>query len=145
MGNNIMEQLELFNQQIKELSGVYREAISDSGMSENEFWIWYSLMIFEGDYTQHDICNMWFLPKQTVNTIITGMVKKGYIELEIIPGTKNKKCIRITDLGKEYMEKIVMPIFSAEQRAFSRLPMEDRVIFFRTIRKYIDYLKEEIN
>ena len=42
MNNNIKEQLKTINHQIKELSGVYRNALSRSGTSENEFWIWYA-------------------------------------------------------------------------------------------------------
>lgn len=45
MNKNEKEQLEVINQQIKELAGIYRRVVSRSGISENEYWIWYALII----------------------------------------------------------------------------------------------------
>lgn len=39
MDYNPKKQLEIINQQIKELAGIYQEAISCSNISVNEFWI----------------------------------------------------------------------------------------------------------
>lgn len=54
----------------------------------------------EGEHSQQDICSMWSLPKQTVNTIITHMVQKGFASLEVVPGTRNRKTIHLTEAGK---------------------------------------------
>ena len=51
--------------------------------------------------TQQEICNACFLPKQTVNTAIAGLAQKGLVELELIPGPRNKKRILLTDAGRE--------------------------------------------
>ena len=59
MNYNRKEQLQAMNRQIKELSGVYRSALSRLGLSENEFWIWYALLIMEGAYLQQDLCDEW--------------------------------------------------------------------------------------
>ena len=64
------------NQQIKELVGVYRSAIKHLAISESEFWIWYTLMGEDREYTQQEICSVCGLPKQTVNTIVRGMVRQ---------------------------------------------------------------------
>ncbi|MCM1048473.1 MAG: MarR family winged helix-turn-helix transcriptional regulator [Clostridiales bacterium] len=144
MNNNAKEQHEIINQQIKELAGIYRDIVSRSGISENEFWIWYTLIIMDGEYSQQDICNTWSLSKQTVNTIITHMVQKKLAFLEIVPGTRNRKIIRLTGSGKEYGEIIVKPVFEAECRAFDRLPMEDRLACTVAFGRYIDILREEI-
>lgn len=45
------------------------------------------------EYSQQDICNAWSLSKQTVNSIVSNMVKKGYVYLEMVPGSKNRKFI----------------------------------------------------
>lgn len=39
----------------------------------------------------------------------------------------------------------MLPISEAEQDAFERLPMEDRIAFTSVFDKYIAILKEEIN
>ena len=142
--HNTKEQLEMINQQVKELVGVYRGIISRSGISENELWIWYTLIIMEGEYSQQDICSSWSLSKQTVNTIVTHMVQKGFAFLEVVPGTRNRKIIRLTEAGEKYGESIVRPVSEAESRAFSRLPEADRIACTVAFGKYINILKEEI-
>lgn len=144
MDNNIKEQLEMINQQLKELAGIYRAAVvSRSEISENEFWIWYSLVVMDGEFSQQDICATWTFSKQTVNTIINHIVQKGYAELEVVPGTRNKKLIRLTAEGRKYGESIVLPVFQSEVRALEKIPANERMAFFATFRKYIGFLKEE--
>lgn len=139
------EQLEIVIQQFKELTAVYRDAISYTGISENEFWIWYTLIFSDAEYSQQDICSTWSLPKQTVNNIITHMVKKGLVVLEVIPGTRNQKIIRLTEQGRQYGTGIVTPICNAEERATNRLDQEEFAVCINVIGKFIKLLKEEIN
>ncbi len=65
-----------------------------------------SILYFASDeetvLTQQEICNAFFLPKQTVNTAIAGLAQKGLVELELIPGTRNKKRILLTDAGRNW-------------------------------------------
>lgn len=83
--------LEIFNQQFKELTAIYHRAASQHDISDNEFWVWYALFALDGEQSQQSICEMWSLPKQTVNSVVSGMIKKGLVYLETIPGTRNKK------------------------------------------------------
>ncbi len=144
MGDDTKGQLETINQQIKEMVGVYRGVVGRSGISENEFWIWYALIIMEGDYSQQDICSSWSLSKQTVNTIVTHMVRKGLAYLEVVPGTRNRKIIRLTEDGRAYGEDLVREVFEAEGRAFQRLSEAERIACTAALGRYIDLLKEEI-
>lgn len=139
------EQLEMVIQQFKELTAVYRNAISYTGISENEFWIWYTLIFSDAEYSQQDICSIWSLPKQTVNNIITHMVKKELAILEVIPGTRNQKIIRLTEQGRKYGTGIVTPVCNAEERAANRLDQEEFAVCISVIGKFIKLLKEEIN
>lgn len=143
--NNIKKQVEVINQQLKELVGIYRGAVSHLNISDNEFWIWYSLIMMDGEYSQQDICNMWSFSKQTVNTIIAHFVKKELITLEIVPGTRNRKIIRLTEEGRKYGERIVLPVAEAEQSAFEKLPGEDKNAFTCVLGKYIEILKGEFH
>lgn len=146
MNENFKEQLEIMNQQTKELASLYQKAASNkAGKSVNEFWIWYALLILGGEYSQQDICDTWSLPKQTVNTIVTNLVKKGYVTLEVVPGTRNRKIIRVTDEGKAYGENIVMPVYEAEVSALQQISEQERTIFISMLGKYINLLKKEID
>lgn len=138
------KQLEVINQQIKDLVGIYRNAVSRLGMSENELWIWYSLLFMEGRYSQQDICAMWSLTKQTVNSIISNMVRKGFVLLEMIPGSRNRKEIRLTQAGEDYGESVVRPLFEVERRAMEKLSSGERRACTAAFRKYIAFLRAEI-
>ncbi len=145
MEQTVKEQLEGINKQIKDMNGIYKRAISRMGISENEFWIWYTLIIVEGEYSQRDICNMWNLSKQTVNTIITNMIRKNFVTLEAVPGTRNRKIIRLSQAGREYGERIAAPMATAERRAFERLSAADRAAIMKALAAYAAVLNEEIN
>lgn len=102
---NIQKQLELINQQIKELASIYKLSLVKFNISENEFWIWYALIIMNEKCTQQDIVNNWFISKQTVNTIIKNLVKNNYITLKTMPNNHNKKIICLTKKGRDYGRK----------------------------------------
>lgn len=144
MDNAIKEQLEIFNQQMKELTGIYKSAVSNLNISENEFWIWYALINMEDELSQQDICDIWSFSKQTVNTIVSHMVKDGYATLEVVPGTRNRKNIHLTKKGKDFGEDLIIPIFNAEVRALERIPQEERSACLKALDKYIGLLKDEI-
>lgn len=144
MSEHIKGQLEKMNQQVKELAAIYHSVASKSGISDNEFWVWYALLILDGEYSQQDICDMWSLPKQTVNSIITNLSKKGYLFLEAIPGTRNRKVIRMTEEGRKYGESVVMKIYLAEQNSLEKMSEEEREMCITLIGKYIALLKDEV-
>lgn len=143
MEEKIRKQLEVMNQQIKELASIYHSAASRYGISDNEFWVWYALLVLKGKCSQQDICDMWSLPKQTVNSVVMNLVKKEFVRLISLPGTRNRKMIHITDAGREYGEKIVTKICDAEQRSFERLSIEERHVCINLLGKYLGLLKEE--
>lgn len=87
---------------------------------------------------------MWSLSKQTVNTIVSNMVQKNFATLEIVPNTKNRKNICLTESGRQYGEKMIMPVYAAEQRAVARLSGEELTACTALLEKFIVTLKEEI-
>ena len=145
MDQNYTEQSSAVIQQIKELVGVYRDAIKHLSIPESEFWIWYTLVAVPGAHTQQDICAMWSLPKQTVNTVITGMRLKKFAYLEIIPGTRNHKIVRLTEEGRRRGEALVAPMTRAEHRAFAKMPPEELAAMTQLFGKYISVLREEMS
>ena len=144
MEENIIAVLESLNQQIKELSALYHRAASRYSISGNEFCVWYALLVLPGEQTQQSICEMWSLPKQTVNSVVAGMVRRGYVELEVIPGTRNKKVIRLTGEGRAFGDRIISKIYAAEQRALEKMTGEERLDCVRLLTKYADLLREEL-
>lgn len=145
MNKHKKQQLEIMNQQIKELTGIYHQAAAKSGISDNEFWVWYTLLVMENEHSQQDICDIWSLPKQTVNSVVANLVKKNFVHLEVIPGTRNRKIIRLTETGKKYGQNIVQHILEAEQRTIARMSDQERQTCISLLGKYIHLLREELH
>lgn len=145
MRGSIPTQYEMINQQIRELSGVYHSAASRSGIPDNELWVWYALLIVGGEYSQQEICDMWSLPKQTVNSTTASLAKRGLITLEAIPGTRNRKLLRLTEEGKRYGERMIMPLYHAEQQALGKMSEQERQACVALLGKYIALLKDELH
>lgn len=94
--------------------------------------------------TQKVICEMSFLPKQTVNTIITGFYKKGYIELRELPEDRRTKTIHLTEKGKAYMDTFSPYIENAEYEAMQSLSEEQRTMLIESIRLYGKVFREKL-
>ena len=134
----------LMSQQCKELTAIYHRAACQYGISDNEFWVLYALFVFEEEQSQQSISEMWSLPKQTVNSVVSGMIKKGHVYLETIPGTRNKKVIRLTEEGKRFGESVIFPIYDAEQRAVDNMTSQEQQLCTELLAKYISFLDKEI-
>ena len=126
---------------INELSGVYRNAASKSGLSVNEFWVWYALMGEGRELTQQEICGLCGLPKQTVNTIVRGLVRRKQVTLEKIPLDRSRKRIRLTPLGRAFGEALVEQAMSAERAAFGELSEEAQLGALRFLDEYLPGLR----
>lgn len=134
--------IDLINQKIKELNSIYHSAASKSGISDGEICIWSALLNSEEEYSQQDLCDLLFLPKQTVNSIVSNLIKKGFVFLEHVPGTRNRKVIRLSEAGQAYGKEKVMWIFQAEQEAMEGSdPQEVQSTIFM-LEKYIVRLRE---
>ena len=136
--------MRFINQQTKELLGSYRRTLLRLKLSENEFWVFYALLSAEEACSQQDIIREWSLSKQTVNTVVGNMVKQGLVTLETLPGTRNRKLIRITEAGSAYAAQKLFPIFEAEKRAHAKIPTEEIEACQHVFEQYLHYLQEEL-
>ena len=145
MDRVIKQQLETLNQQIKELTGLYHQAAAGAGISDGEFWVWYTLLAMEEEPSQQDICDMWSLPKQTVHSAVAGLVKKNLVYLEMVPGTHNRKTIHMTGEGRRYGEAVIRPILELEQRTMARMSEQERQTCISLLGRYTGFLREEFH
>ncbi len=143
MNEELKQQIDVINQRLKELDSLYHTAAVRSGISDGEISVWSMLLTTDKEYSQQDLCELLFLSKQTINSIISGLIKKGYIFLEHVPGTRNRKIIRLSDEGRSYGEKNIMWIFEAEQHAMEDTDPNEIGALISMLEKYINNLKKE--
>lgn len=127
--------LNIISAREKQFYALYRKAATSFGLSDCAMWVLYFLYASDTEITQQDLIEMMKFPKQTINSAVTSMGKKGLLELAMIPGTKNKKKITLTDLGIRIVNNTVKKLRSAEERAVLELGVEN-------IRRYIELYDE---
>lgn len=144
MDKKIREQIDLINLKMKELNSLYRMAAYKSSISDGEVNIWSVLLNSNEEYSQQDLAEMLSLPKQTVNSLITRMIRKEFVVLDHAPGTRNRKVIRLTDEGRCFGEERVKWIFEAEQRAMENTDPVEIMAYVSMLEKYIVRFRKEI-
>lgn len=95
--------LRKYNQIYTEINDIYHEAAGRMHLSDSAFDILYGIYDMGDNCQQRDICNASYMPKQTVHSSISKLEKEGYLTL--VSGKGRNKYIRLTDFGKELIEK----------------------------------------
>lgn len=125
----------------KKYDSLYRGAAADFGLSDCSMWVLYYLQNAEEPLSQQDLIELMLFPKQTINSAVAGLAKKGYVTLEMIPNTKNRKRILLTDEGRDFTEKTVLRMIQAEERAVSKMSDIERFVSLYT--EFFEHLREE--
>ncbi len=144
MSEKIEKQLTILNQLYKEQDNIYRELAAHFELSDASFWVLYAICESDQIYSQHDLCNAWFYSKQTINSAINNLIKKGYIILKPIAGTRNRKSVELTQEGKAFCETSVIPLIHAECKSLMRFQEEDRTLFLSLFKQQLTFLEEEV-
>ena len=102
-------------------------------------WVLYALSEADEVYTQNALAEMWYFPKQTVNSAIAGLVKTGYIRLEQIAGARNSKAVKLTEQGLDVCKRLVNPL------ALLKMSEEERRMFLELSDKQQRFLRAELD
>ena len=73
--------LDKTNRQFNECNALYHAAAQRCGLSDAAFWTLYALVMTCEPLTQNRIAADWGIPKQTLNSAVAAMVKKGLLAL----------------------------------------------------------------
>ena len=90
------------------------------------------------------LADMWHLPKQSINSSVSTLVKAGYIKLEQMAVARNNKALRLTPQGMQFCQRVIFPFYELEERILMRMTEEERNAFLAFSTKQCDLLKEEI-
>ena len=145
MSDSLQEKINAVNQRTKELNALYHSAALRAGVPDGELGVWSVLLCSDGKYSQRDLAFLLSLPPQTVNSVVSNMTKKGYVTLDRVPGTRNRKVVCTTDAGRAYAEKSIRWIFDAEQRAMSQISSDDLDRLVELMDAYLSRMKDELH
>lgn len=133
--NTLME----FNTLYKEMDDLYHTVALKLGLSDSAFFILYALYEQGDGCLQREICDAFFLSKQTVNSSIQKLEQEGYLSLH--QGNGRDKHIHITPEGRRLLDKKIHPVVELEKQASAPLcyfpcPYDDLQFSVRHCRRY---------
>lgn len=140
---NIRSFIQQIEQQRKEQDAIYHNAAAKYGLSDTAMWVLYKISEPGAAYTQQELCRECFYAKQTINTAITNLVKSGYVELAMIPGTRNQKKIILTEKGRALAAGTTDSLREAENRAYGSLSGQELEIYLEMTARLTAALREE--
>ena len=143
MDTKLEQQLQVLNRLYKESDHIYSRLAAKLGMTDTTFWVLYAVSHSEEPMTQNDLCNDFFFPVQTINSAINNLKKNGLLELQVIPGTRNRKAIILTEKGKIFVTNTINKADEIEKNAFLLFNEEERELYLSLFRRHIDYLNSE--
>ena len=144
MSKHLSKKMLELNEIMKETDDLYRNLAKKFKMSDCMIWILYILREDDRSVTQSDICNMMYMPKQTVNSSLKKMEAEGYIELLNI-NDKRSKQVCLTEKGVDLANNTVDIIISKENNALSKMDEKAQELLINLLRKFNDLLKDSFS
>ena len=143
MLNKIPDQILQFNQMYKEYNDIYQQAARYFDMPTVSFWLIYVLRQ-KTECTQKDFMDQLYYPKQTINSALKLLEKRGYVTLERSETDRRSKLIHLTDKGTAFAKDTADKIICAENAAFARLTDGERGTLLSLFEGLSAVLREEM-
>ncbi|MCI5796826.1 MAG: MarR family transcriptional regulator [Ruminococcus sp.] len=143
MSDKLKEQLKLLCRLDKEVDDIYSNIAAHFGMPDTEFWILYAVSHSQGEVTQKDLQKEFLFPVQTINSAIGKLIKKDLVELRVIPKTKNRKEILLTEKGAKFVKNTIDKVDEIECNALSLFDENERKQFLSFLCRHVENLKRE--
>ena len=110
--------------QEKRFGALYRQAAVAFGLSECAMWVLYFLISADEPLTQQELTERMMFPKQTINSAVSNLARKGYLELQVMPEMRSRKQIVLTPDGEELARSTIRKMRTAEERAVKAMGEE---------------------
>ena len=136
--------LQEYNRLYKENCELYAEAAKSLGISEGAMWILYTLHLYNRPFTQSELCEEVFMPKQTVNSALKKLQQEGYILLQFSENNKKSKQIILTVAGRSLADRSVAISIAAEKNVFGHFSADKIRELLDCYDRYIDCLRLEM-
>lgn len=129
--------------QEKQFDALYRSVGTQLRLSDCAMWVLYFIGTADQPLSQQELIEKMVFPKQTINSAVMGLVRKGLVELKAVPGTRNRKTILLTETGKALAEETVLRMVQAELQAVEKMGEEKMERFSELYSEFFAALQSE--
>lgn len=144
MNKNLTEQLDALNCQYKLFDMIYHKLAVKFGISDSELIILYEVYTMKNPPTQKDLCSIYSMSKQTINSAIKKLKNNNYITLESFKNTKNKNII-LTNIGREFCNKTIAKVIEIEKSSLECLTKKQRESLITITDLYLNTLNSNVD
>lgn len=130
--------------QEKQFDALYRKAALAYGLSDCSMWVLYFLSLY-GDLTQQEMTGLMMFPKQTINSAIGSLQKKGYVDFSAVKESYGRKRVNLTAEGKAFADKTVVKMMNAEAKALKAFGYEKTEQFIALYKEFYEALSDSID
>lgn len=123
---------------------LYHEYARGCGLSDCAYWMLYDLESAGGAMPQRELAEQWCYSKQTISSALKSLESKGFVTLDYEEGSRRSKVVALTDAGRAFSHRRIVPAMEAEKRAFLTLAASERFELLRLVRRYASALEQEI-
>ena len=135
--------LDTINRRFDECNALYHTMAQRCGLSDAAFWTLYALYTAAEPLTQNRISIEWAIPKQTLNSAVAAMAKKGFVALCPGKGAHSGKIVTLTDEGRALATRTVGPVIAAEKEAIKDFGLENAAEMCRLEQRHLECLRRE--
>lgn len=136
-------QLAVINRLIKENDDIYRAIAHRYHLSDCGFWILYEVCDAEEPLSQKELSQTCYYSKQTINSAIAALQKRGIVTLRPVQGSRNRKHILLTEEGRRFADGPVGDARRVECRALERMNLEERRLLVELLARNVKDTREE--
>lgn len=141
MEEHIQKQIAQYCGLLHEWNASYEEYAKSAGFSYTSLSI-LSAIYRTANCTQKELAESCFLPKQTVNAVITSFLKNGWVKLEEIPEDRRNKTVNFTAEGQLKAKEVMKKVRESERMAMEKLTEEQRKTLLDLTKIYVLSCKE---
>lgn len=141
---NFQKEYAAYTASEKKVNEIYHRIAVQMDAPDSVLWTLYCLCDGETQHTQNSIAQILSVPKQTINSAVSKLLKDGYVYLQQLPVGKNNKQILLTEKGVALCAEKIAPVIHAEDRAFNRLSEDEQKIYLSVGMKHNQFMLEEL-
>lgn len=135
-------EVQKFNRLYKKLDDLYHDIALHAGLSDSACSILYAICTLGDGCLQRDICREAYTSKQTINSSVRNLEKKGILYLE--KGTGRDKQIFLTQKGRQFVDEKIRPVIELENDSFLSMEPGEREEFIRLSEKYVENFRSRV-
>lgn len=135
--------LKEFDSLYKMIDDIYHEIALSIHLTDSAFIILYCLLELGDGCSQKDICKLYSISKQTINSSVKSLESKGFLIRR--SGSGRDIHLYFTEFGKKFANEHIGPVFDMENATFACMELSECEQLLSLTRKYVQILQKHTN